>query len=48
MVANDLEPAVDLAPVVAGQFEDEEILEQIAVALGDGGHGLLDGVEVKA
>lgn len=48
MVADDLEPALDLAPVVVGQFEDEEVLEQIAVALGDGGHGLLDGAQVKA
>jgi len=37
MVADDLEPALDAAPVVVGQFQDEEVLEQIAIALGDGG-----------
>ena len=37
MVAADLEPALDAAPVVVGQFQDEEVLEQIAIALGDGG-----------
>ena len=36
MVADDLEPALDAAPVVVGQFQDEEVVEQVAVALGDG------------
>lgn len=33
VVANDPEPTVKPAPVVVGHFEDEEVLEQVAVAL---------------
>ena len=42
MVADDLEPALNAAPVVVGQLQDEEVLEEVAVALGDGGHWLYE------
>ena len=38
VVADDFEPAVKPAPVVVRHLEDEQVFEQVAVALGNGRH----------